>query len=81
MSIIYPLLGIGIAFLVGFFAFAWWQSPRARVLPHLSEVELKQLETEDRLRQTTYQVLAGVALVFTFCLTVIQATTSYQQWR
>jgi uncharacterized protein YjbI with pentapeptide repeats len=50
------------------------------VLPHLTELELKRLETEDRLRQTTYQLLGGGALVLTFVLTVIQSFVNARQW-
>jgi len=32
------------------------------------------------LRQTRYQLLAGGALVLTFCLTLYQAASSYNQW-
>jgi uncharacterized protein YjbI with pentapeptide repeats len=65
---------------VGAFFWAWSAVPSNRVPPHLSGDDLKRLETEDRLRQTSYQVLAGVALVFTFLLTVYQAIMSYNQW-
>jgi uncharacterized protein YjbI with pentapeptide repeats len=69
-----------VVFALGAFFWAWWAVPRDRVLPHLSPEELKLLETEDRLRQTNYQLLAGGALVFTFCLTMYQSVTSYRQW-
>ena len=69
-----------VCFALGAFFWAWWAVPRNRVLPHLSPEELKLLETEDRLRQTNYQLLAGGALVFTFCLTMYQSVISYGQW-
>jgi hypothetical protein len=65
---------------LGAFSRAWWHLPKNRVPPHLTPEELKLLETEDRLRQTNYQLLAGAALAFTFTLTVVQALTSYNQW-
>jgi hypothetical protein len=65
---------------LGLFFWLWWSMPRERVPPHLSELELKRLETEDRLRQTTYQLLGGAALALTFILTVIQSFVNSQQW-
>ena len=69
-----------VIFAAGGFFWAWWAVPRDRVPPHLTKEDLDRLETEDRLRQTSYQMLAGGALVFTFCLTVYQSATSYNQW-
>lgn len=65
---------------LGLFFWIWWAKPRERVLPHLSEPELKRLETEDRLRQTTYQLLGGAALGLTFILTVVQSFVNSRQW-
>jgi len=71
---------LAVIFAAGSFFWAWWAIPKDRVPPHLTKDDLGRLETEDRLRQTSYQMLAGGALVFTFCLTVYQSATSYSQW-
>jgi uncharacterized protein YjbI with pentapeptide repeats len=68
-------------FLMGVFFWGWWSIPRERVPPHLSRPEQDQLLTENQLRQTSYQVLTGGLLVFTFSLTVFQSTINYQQWK
>src|SRR5262249_4185930 len=80
MSMIFLTILIVVSAVVGAFFWAWSSVPSNRVPPHLSGDDLKRLETEDRLRQTSYQVLAGIALVFTFLLTVYQAIISYNQW-
>jgi uncharacterized protein YjbI with pentapeptide repeats len=80
MSIIFGLLLVIVIFASGAVFWGWYAVPKDRVPPHLEEIDLKRLETEDRLRQTSYQLLAGGALVLTFCLTVWQAATSYNQW-
>lgn len=65
----------------GLFFWTWSRVPQSRVPPHLTGDDLKRLKTEDRLRQTHYELLAGGALVLTFCMTVIQAATNYNQWK
>ena len=80
MSMILGTILLVVIFAAGSFFWAWWAVPKDRVPPHLTKDDLSRLETEDRLRQTSYQMLAGGALVFTFCLTVYQSATSYSQW-
>jgi hypothetical protein len=80
MSVIFGLLLLIVIFASGAVFWGWYAIPKDRVPPHLQELDLKRLETEDRLRQTSYQLLAGGALVLTFCLTVYQAASSYNQW-
>jgi hypothetical protein len=74
------LVALCAAIAMGVFFWLWWSVPRERVPPHLTELELKRLETEDRLRQTTYQLLGGAALALTFILTVIQSFVNSRQW-
>lgn len=80
MSYFYAALLLLVIFAAGGFFWAWWSVPRDLVPPHLTKDDLGRLETEDRLRQTSYQMLAGGALVLTFCLTMYQSVTNYNQW-
>jgi hypothetical protein len=65
--------------LVAFF-WIWWSLPKDKVAPHLSRLELKHLETEDRLRQTNYQILTAFALFATFVLIVGYVSVNSRQW-
>jgi hypothetical protein len=58
----------------------WWRGPREQVLPHLSETELRRLEVEDRLRQTSYQLVTAIGLFATFAATFAQVSLNTQQW-
>ncbi len=62
------------------FFWIWWSLPKDKVAPHLSRFELKHLETEDRLRQTSYQILTAFALVATFIVTIAYVSVNSQQW-
>jgi hypothetical protein len=76
LSVLTFLVFIG---LVAFLWF-WWAAPRDQVPPHLGEPELRRLEVQDRLRQTTYQLLAAAGLAGTFLATMIQFGTNTRQW-
>jgi hypothetical protein len=62
------------------FFWIWWAAPRNQVLPHLTDIELKRLEVQDRLRQTNYQILTALGLGATFLATVFQLTLTSRQW-
>jgi Pentapeptide repeats (8 copies) len=86
----FVLIGLG-AFIIflPLVAFLWLlrTARRAEVPLHSTEINLRRLEVQDRLRQTKYQVLtaayqlvAAVALGATFLATMIQFGTTTQQW-
>jgi uncharacterized protein YjbI with pentapeptide repeats len=70
---------VGILALGGFFWF-WWAAPQWQVPSHLKSDEIKQRELQDRLRQTSYQVLTGVGLIVTFVATLVQFSITSRQW-
>lgn len=70
-----------VCFGAGIIFWIWYSAPKDRVAPHLEQDDLKRLETEDRLRQTHFQLLAGFALVLTFILSAIQASITFHQSR
>jgi hypothetical protein len=70
---------VGVLAVGGFFWF-WWAEPQWRVPPHLKSDEIKQRELQDRLRQTSYQVLTGVGLIVTFFATLVQLSITSGQW-
>lgn len=65
--------------LVGFLWF-WWATPRDQVPPHFTSDDLRRLEVQDRLRQTSYQILTALALGATFLATVFQFSATTRQW-
>ena len=77
--LIVPLVFIAI-FALGAFFWFWWAAPRAQVPLHLDADQLKQLEVQDRLRQTSYQVLTGLGLVATFIAGAVQLWITSNQW-
>ncbi|MBB4375656.1 Pentapeptide repeat-containing protein [Bradyrhizobium sp. Rc3b] len=77
--LIVPLVFIAI-FLLGAFFWFWWATPRAQVLLHFDADQIKQLEVQDRLRQTNYQVLTGLGLVATFIAGAVQLWLTSNQW-
>ncbi len=62
------------------FFWIWWVGPQGQVPPHLTEIELRRLEVQDRLRQTNYQILTALGLGATFLATVVQLTITSRQW-
>jgi uncharacterized protein YjbI with pentapeptide repeats len=80
MSIlIVPLVFITI-FCLGAFFWFWWVAPRAQVPLHLDADQLKQLEVQDRLRQTTYQILTALGLASSFIAAAVQLWITSGQW-
>ncbi|MFB6420043.1 MULTISPECIES: pentapeptide repeat-containing protein [Bradyrhizobium] len=77
--LIVPLVFIAI-FVLGAFFWFWWAAPRAQVLLHFDADQIKQLEVQDRLRQTNYQVLTGLGLVATFIAGAVQLWLTSSQW-
>lgn len=86
------LLGL-VAFIIFLFlalvAFLWYRRAgrSAQVPLHSTEINLRRLEVQDRLRQTNYQaltafyqVVAAAALVATFVATIYQFSTTTRQW-
>jgi uncharacterized protein YjbI with pentapeptide repeats len=80
MSIlIVPIVFITI-FCLGAFLWFWWAAPRAQVPLYLDADQLKQLEVQDRLRQTTYQILTALGLASTFIAGAVQLWITSGQW-
>ena len=77
--LIVPLIFIA-TFLLGAFLWFWWAAPRAQVPLHFDADQIKQLEVQDRLRQTSYQVLTGLGLVATFIAGAVQLWLTSNQW-
>jgi uncharacterized protein YjbI with pentapeptide repeats len=73
-----------VAFLIIFgtagFLWFWWAVPRDQVPPHLDDAELRRLEVQDRLRQTSYQILTALGLGATLLASLIQAAITTGQW-
>jgi uncharacterized protein YjbI with pentapeptide repeats len=67
-------------FALGAFFWFWWAAPRAQVPLHFDEDQLKQLEVQDRLRQTSYQILTGLGIGSTFIAGAVQLWISSNQW-
>lgn len=77
--LIVPLVFIAI-FAGGAFFWFWWAAPQAQVPLHLDADQLKQLELQDRLRQTSYQILTGLGLVSSFIAAAVQLWITSNQW-
>lgn len=69
-----------LVFGLGVFFWFWWAAPRSQVPLHLNPDEIKQLELQDRLRQTNYQILTALGLVATFVTTIVQLSITSRQW-
>jgi uncharacterized protein YjbI with pentapeptide repeats len=81
MTLILPFAAVLVVlFALAAFVWFWWLAPRDQVPPHLTELELRRLEVEDRLRQTNYQILTALGLGATFIATVVQLSISGRQW-
>jgi Pentapeptide repeats (8 copies) len=68
-----------VIFLALFFWF-WSAAPRSSVPIHSTPDELRRLEVQDRLRQTSYQVLTAVGLAATFLISMAQFLDSRNHW-
>jgi uncharacterized protein YjbI with pentapeptide repeats len=80
MSLIIPVVVFVAVVGLGVFFWFWYAVPRKQVPLHLDADQIKQLEVQDRLRQTSYQVLAGVVLFATFIAGVVQFGITSHQW-
>ncbi|MGC2779943.1 MAG: pentapeptide repeat-containing protein [Bradyrhizobium sp.] len=77
--LIVPLVFVAI-FAGGAFFWFWWAAPQAQVPLHLDADQLRQLELQDRLRQTSYQILTGLGLVSSFIAAAVQLWITSNQW-
>ncbi|MBR0711508.1 pentapeptide repeat-containing protein [Bradyrhizobium liaoningense] len=74
------VVSIIVFFVLAVFLWFWWFAPRSSVPIHSTEQQLRQLEVQDRLRQTNYQVLTAVGLVATFAISLAQFFETRNHW-
>ena len=70
ISILPFIVVLAVLLSLAVFFWIWWVAPKDQVPPHLTELELRRLEVQDRLRQTNYQILTALGLGATFIATV-----------
>lgn len=80
MTVLLSLLAFVVFVGIAVFVWFWWAVPRGQVPPHFTEAELRRLEVQDRLRQTSYQLLTAVGLGGTFLATMVQFGLTTRQW-
>lgn len=80
ISILPFIVVLAVLLSLAVFFWIWWVAPKDQVPPHLTELELRRLEVQDRLRQTNYQILTALGLGATFIATVFQLALTSRQW-
>jgi hypothetical protein len=80
MAVLLSLVAFFVFMGLAVFLWFWWAVPRSQVPPHFTEQELRRLEVQDRLRQTSYQLLTAAGLAGTFLATLVQFGLATRQW-